>query len=124
MALSGSNSSSGGAARAARASAVARRTAAAARTRLSSHQLPRPDKRSVVVHRRDAPLDLRHRVRLHLRRPRRVDRLLGGRAGRVEQPQIERQVRHQEELSAEREAGREEEATRYAALADAVEITE
>src|SRR5712691_3812078 len=138
MALSGSNSSSGGAARATRASAVARRTAAAARTSLSSHQLPRPDKRVssrpraalrlsrpgpqgmalVFVHRRDAPLDPGHRVRLHLLGPLGVDRL------ETEAGGVEGKIRDEHELAAEHEARREEEAARLPALADAVEVAQ
>src|SRR5437660_12538148 len=121
MALRGSNSSSGGAARAACASAVARKTAAAAPTRLSSHQARSDDKRSVVVAAvgqvRDAPLDLRHRVRLDLRGPLRIDRVEPEQAG------IESKVRHQHELAAEDQARRREEPERLTAPADPVEVS-
>src|SRR6266568_3733495 len=162
MALSGSNSSPGGAARAARASAVARRTAAAARTSLSSQKpigrtstrgtLESPAARSsirrlrrlhegggrspppldpptdyakrdrtlgsLVVHRRDAPLDPGHRVRLHLLGPLGVDRL------ETEPGGVEGKIRDEHELAAEHEARREEEAARLPALADAVEVAQ
>ena len=70
--------------------------------------------------RRDPGGQPRDRVPRHLRGPRRVDRPERG----AEQPEIEREVRHEERVAAEAQARREEQAHRRALLAEAAEVSE